>query len=69
MTIRQIASTVTVAAPDAYSTLTTFTAGQVLDIQPGSYFDTQLGANAPALTGPQITAFATGCDSAATANA
>ncbi len=69
MTIRQIQATQTVPGPDPYSTPTTFTQGQILDIVPGSYFDTQLGGNAPALTSPQLTGFVTGSDSAATANA
>lgn len=60
MTIRQIAATVSVPGPDAYSTATVFIAGQVLDVAPGSYWDTQLGANAPALAGTALTTAQTG---------
>ena len=52
MSIRVIQATQTVPGPDAYSTPTTFTAGQILDIAPGSHWDTQLGANAPGWPAP-----------------
>ncbi len=69
MTIRMMAATVTVPGPDPYATAVTFTQGQVLDIPVGSYFDTQLGANAPVLTGNALTACQTGCAPAVTDNA
>lgn len=68
MTIRQIAATVTVAGPDAYSTPVTFTQGQVLDIASGSYWDTALGGNAPVLVGSALVSTQTGSAQAATAN-
>lgn len=69
MTIRQIQATATVPGPDVYATPTTFTAGQILDVAVGSFWDTALGANAPALSGAALTGLATGGTSAATANA
>lgn len=69
MTIRMITSTTTVAAPDPYATAVTFTQGQVLDIPPGSWWDTQLGVNAPALAGAALVNNQTGSAPAATGNA
>jgi hypothetical protein len=60
VSIRQITSTVTVAGPDAYATPTTFYAGQLLDVVPGGYWDTALGADAPALAGTALTTAQTG---------
>jgi hypothetical protein len=68
MTIRQIQATATLAGSDAYSTATTFTAGQILDIQPGSFWDTALGSNAPVLAGTELASVSTGCDPSVTDN-
>jgi hypothetical protein len=48
------AASVTVPAPgDPYSTLTTFTAGQVLDVTPGGPWEGAIGTgNLTALSGP-----------------
>ena len=70
MSIRQVQNTVTVAAPDAYGTPTTFYAGQVLDLAPGGIWETLIGAaNVPVLAGSTLNSVQTGSDSVATGNA
>lgn len=70
MSIRQVQNTVTVAAPDAYGTPTTFYAGQVLDLAPGGTWETLIGAaNVPVLAGSTLNSVQTGSDSVATGNA
>jgi hypothetical protein len=70
MTIRQVQNTVTVAAPDAYGTPTTFYAGQVLDLAAGGVWETAMGAaNVPVLAGNALNNMLTGSDSAGTGNA
>jgi hypothetical protein len=70
MTIRQVLATVTVAAPDPYSTPTTFYAGQVLDLAPGGVWETLIGAgNVPVLAGNALSNMLTGSDPVCTGNA
>jgi hypothetical protein len=70
MSIRQVQNTITVAAPnDAYSTQTTFYAGQVLDLAPGGPWETAIGAgNVPVLSGQQLNNVLTGSDPTGTEN-
>jgi hypothetical protein len=70
MSIRVVQNTVTVAAPgDPYGTQTTFTAGQVLDIAPGSAWETAIGAgNVPVLGGSALVTVQTGSDPSGTGN-
>lgn len=44
MTIRQVNTTVTFPAPDPYGTLTTLTAGTILDVIPGGAWEAAIGA-------------------------
>jgi hypothetical protein len=69
MTIRVVQATVTVAAPDVYGTPTTFTAGQILDIAPGSAWETAIGAGSvPVLAGAALASDQSGSGGPAMAN-
>jgi hypothetical protein len=58
MTIRQVSTTVMVPAPgDPYSTPTTFTAGQLLDVEPGGAWEAAIGTgNLTDLSGAELAA-------------
>jgi hypothetical protein len=65
-----VLNTVTVPAPgDPYSTPTTFYQNQLVGIDPGSPWETALGANITALSGNVLNNMLTGSDPNATANA
>ena len=55
MSIRQVNTTVTFPAPDAYGTPTTLTAGTILDVIPGGPWELAIGAgNLTALAGTPL---------------